>query len=527
LESTPTSETPSSGALLEMAFVPTLEAIRSVRKAITHALQKTSLTESVRQDLLLVLSEWLANLQEHARETPKGVTLLVSWVNDQLAVDVSDDGSSFNEYRDRRKDLTEAPYEVELHEGGLGLRLIAHLFPDHTYETKTETVDGRNHFKLYYPPNSSRRAQPRVVIIDDDESIRRLIEVYLRESYDVKAFADAESALQYIGTEPIDLVISDIKMPGMDGMTLRRRLADRNDTDVLPFIFLTSSEDQSTQEEAADLGVDDYLSKPITKARLLTVVKRLLKRARDLREKVGLHLEARVTASLAPQLPEQIGGFRSIVRTLAASAGGGDFIVHRTSPQGETLILGDVMGHGLQAKFFAHAHVGYLQGLIKTLPANVGPAGTLQELSKAIGNDALLENSIVTCLALIFEPNGRVRVANAGHPAPLIVQNSAVRELAVGGPLLGMPNDAGYEEKSLEAVHGGRILLYTDGLSEIGVGRDDRGKGLAAVSQLLQETAALPIHVAANHILADYKNRINGMPADDMTFVLIEWAGHG
>ncbi|HEV8318268.1 MAG TPA: response regulator [Vicinamibacterales bacterium] len=110
-------------------------------------------------------------------------------------------------------------------------------------------------------PMPSRSARKRVLVVDDEASIRDLLSKTLAlAEYDVDTAPDGTSALDRMRTFTYDLLIADLKMPGMDGLTLIRQ-AKRIKAD-LPVIIITGFSTESSAIEAVNLGVDGYLTKP-------------------------------------------------------------------------------------------------------------------------------------------------------------------------------------------------------------------------------------------------------------------------
>ena len=116
-----------------------------------------------------------------------------------------------------------------------------------------------------------------IALIDDDENILASVSIALEsEGYGVQSFTDGASALDGILAKAPDLVVSDIKMPRMDGVELLRRL--RAESDV-PFIFLTSKDEEIDEMLGLTLGADDYVKKPFSQRLLLERIKAVLRRA--------------------------------------------------------------------------------------------------------------------------------------------------------------------------------------------------------------------------------------------------------
>jgi two-component system response regulator PilR (NtrC family) len=111
------------------------------------------------------------------------------------------------------------------------------------------------------PPAVAERRRTRILVVDDERSMRELLAIVLRrEGYEVSLAEDGRSAIEALAREPIDLLISDIKMPDMSGVDVLRA-AKRADPDVLG-IMITAFASTETAVEAMRLGACDYLSKP-------------------------------------------------------------------------------------------------------------------------------------------------------------------------------------------------------------------------------------------------------------------------
>ena len=113
-------------------------------------------------------------------------------------------------------------------------------------------------------PVSSRRTatdRPRILVVDDESSIRDLLAKTLAlAEYDVDTASDGRSALERLRLYPYDLLIADLKMPGIDGLNVIRE-AKRLKAD-LPVIIITGYSTETAAIEAVNLGVSGYLTKP-------------------------------------------------------------------------------------------------------------------------------------------------------------------------------------------------------------------------------------------------------------------------
>ena len=114
------------------------------------------------------------------------------------------------------------------------------------------------------PPSTPARTgseRPRILVVDDESSIRDLLSKTLAlAEYDVDTASDGRSALERLRLYPYDLLIADLKMPGLDGLSVIRE-AKRLKTD-LPVIIITGYSSETAAIEAVNLGVSGYLTKP-------------------------------------------------------------------------------------------------------------------------------------------------------------------------------------------------------------------------------------------------------------------------
>ena len=118
------------------------------------------------------------------------------------------------------------------------------------------------------------RSAPRILVVDDDQSIRELITLALEDDgLEVTGAPEGESALAMIPDLKPDVILLDTRMPVMDGREFARRYQELDERSA-PLIILTAVDDP--EQTAAELGADGYLSKPFDLADLVSVVQRYL-----------------------------------------------------------------------------------------------------------------------------------------------------------------------------------------------------------------------------------------------------------
>jgi excisionase family DNA binding protein len=124
-------------------------------------------------------------------------------------------------------------------------------------------------------PSAVPGGRPRVLVVDDEASIRDLLSKTLAlAEYDVDMAPDGRTALERLRIIPYDLLITDLKMPGVDGLTVIRE-ARRLKAD-LPVIIITGFSNEASAIEAVNLGVSGYLTKPFRVPRVLAAASKAL-----------------------------------------------------------------------------------------------------------------------------------------------------------------------------------------------------------------------------------------------------------
>src|SRR6059058_2696981 len=115
-----------------------------------------------------------------------------------------------------------------------------------------------------------------IALVDDDRNILTSVSIALQaEGFVTRVYSDPALALKALNDNPPDLGVFDIKMPGMDGMELLRRLREFS---AMPVIFLTSKDDELDEALGLAMGADDYISKPFSQRLLLARIRAVLRR---------------------------------------------------------------------------------------------------------------------------------------------------------------------------------------------------------------------------------------------------------
>jgi len=117
----------------------------------------------------------------------------------------------------------------------------------------------------------------RLLVVDDEPNLLRAVAACLKaENYEVSTARSGHEALMHLAESVPDLIISDIRMPGMDGYKLVRQLRASQRTALVPIVFLTAKDETADRIEGFRAGIDAYLTKPFEPDELIAVVNAIL-----------------------------------------------------------------------------------------------------------------------------------------------------------------------------------------------------------------------------------------------------------
>lgn len=173
--------------------------------------------------------------------------------------------------------------------------------------------------------------QKRILAVDDEPNMRRLLEISLRQAgYQALSAANGKEALEMLKLEQVDLVVSDLHMPGMNGLELLKQM--RTDGELMPFIMVTAQGEISTAVEAMKLGAADYILRPFD----LEVLEVAIAKALDVQR---LQLENTYLKSSAQGEVEGLVGNSDAMLTLKK-------MIAQVAPEKATVLIAGETGTG-------------------------------------------------------------------------------------------------------------------------------------------------------------------------------------
>lgn len=354
-------------------------------------------------------------------------------------------------------------------------------------------------------------AHPRshILLVEDDPTQQLILSRLLEPHYTVQSHNTVKAAARSLRNPYFtpDLILCDMHLPDGSGMDLRRTIISHNTLSSCPFIFLSGSSDDKIRSDAAVLGIDDFLSKPIKPDTLLTAVERVLTRARQLRAAHAQRLDQQITDPLQPAVPDRIGPYDLQLRYSEMAAGGGDFVFHMPGHDCDYILFGDVVGHGVPAKFFLHAYAGYIYGLTRSLrhQKKEAHAGALMSLlNDEVTMDAFLKRWLFTCIILCIGHDGRMTLANGGHPAAWVTGAHSITPLSERGPMPGLVPQIAYGHNVIQLRPGERLYIASDGAN--------------LTKSMLENLRQFPAEYAANHVITQSADTEH---PDDATILVV------
>ncbi|AAW88094.1 two-component response regulator, sigma factor PP2C-like phosphatase [Aliivibrio fischeri ES114] len=489
-----------------------LESVRVLRQSLSKILKNLEINTTVLNQCLLCFSEWSTNLVLHPIQPSKNISLTLRKSNSHWQIDIIDDGIPW--------DPTEQHKESELSEfslkcGGRGIDIIQDQTDDIRYKSTIEN----NTLSLLWERSPSHK-HPHILIVEDDAIQSKLLQAYLKSNFSITATTNGREALQFLQHNTVDLIISDIQMPEMSGLELRSQLEKENNFSI-PFIFLSNLQDTNTVNCAAELGIDDFLQKPVQKTQLIHSITRVLGRFHQVYHALSEQLNQKIAHTLLPQVEAHSDKWKLITQQRTVGQGGGDFTLSRANNNNTLLLLADVMGHDESAKFFAYAYAGYVRGLMQHADLTQ-PSQLLSQLSNNAFKDQLLSQTMLTTCCLSFIGDDTIKISSAGHPKPLHITPRGINIIEIEGTLPGLLPTTHYKETTISMKYGERLALFTDGLFESGDTISERDTLEKAIKKQLIETLHLPIEQAINQIIKTFDALAGTPPNDDALLLLIE-----
>ena len=321
----------------------------------------------------------------------------------------------------------------------------------------------------------------KILVVDDEVDLEHLMRQRMRREirsgqYSFVFACNGIDALEKLNSDPeIDMVLSDINMPEMDGLTLLKQIPDVNPN--VRAVVVSAYGDMENIRTAMNRGAFDFVTKPVDFDDLRRTIDRtlehltLLRNALKSRDKLillenELDLASKMQQSILPSEFPQSSSYGIFGSMKPARTVGGDFFDILRMPEDRIgIAVADVSGKGVPAALFMMSTRTLLKG------ATVGHEDPSRIVAEV--NNLLCENNetsmFVTLFLAIFDPStAELSYVNGGHNPPLVFHaDGTVTELPrTGGIALGVAPGIYYNKSSITLLPNDFVVLYTDGATE-------------------------------------------------------------
>jgi sigma-B regulation protein RsbU (phosphoserine phosphatase) len=381
----------------------------------------------------------------------------------------------------------------------------------------------------------------KILIVDDEPDVEVLMKQRFRRQIREKKFElffahNGIEALDMLQKDPsVRLVISDINMPEMDGLTLLRNINEKFPL-VIP-IIVSAYGDMNNIRAAMNLGAFDFVTKPINFEDLTVTIDKTLGHIQHLLEAQKtrsrldgilheLNVASEIQQSILPRNFINDSNIDLFAKMNAAKEVGGDFYDFFWLDEDKTklaIVIADVSGKGVAAALFMTVS----RTLIRAHAYNHinSPGACLTMVNNALHKDNTNVMFVTTFYAILDIKTGNLTYTNAGHNPPNIIrQDGSVETMTkLHGMALAVMEDLVYKEDEIMLNMGDSLFLYTDGVTEA---ENNKGTlyGVERLVSNLNQYRNLAASELINTIRSDIVTYADGHPqSDDITMLAIRY----
>ena len=326
----------------------------------------------------------------------------------------------------------------------------------------------------------------KILSVDDEAPMELLIKQYFRRQirngeYEFLFARNGMEALEImVATPDIEIVLLDINMPEMDGLTLLAKLNEMH-RPALRVIMVSAYGDMANIRQAMNNGAFDFAIKPIDMDDLSATIKKAIEQICYVHESQKEHsqlvslkkdlmtardIQQYILPQVFPPFPEDSDKLDVYASMEAAKDIGGDFYdFFRIDDDHIAFVIGDVCGKGITAALF----MAVSRTIIRSKGLQYGRAGACMTASNRLLAAYSVDCMFVTVFCAIYNTKtGLVTYCNAGHNPPHLLRSDGSVEVLPksNNVLVGIFDDMEYEENTLQLASGDTLVMFTDGVTE-------------------------------------------------------------
>lgn len=400
---------------------------------------------------------------------------------------------------------------------------------------KSESEYGSYHFS----PQKEQHSALRVLVADDQSDVLEALRLLLKgEGYDLELVGSPAALLEALRRRQFDLLLMDLNYArdttsGREGLDLLSQIHEIDAT--LPIVAMTAWGSIELAVEIMREGVRDFVLKPWDNTRLLAIVRKEIERGRRSRETKRQDAEGRQQGSsqeagaweeaertqlgfLPREIPRITGCEISGAWLPVHGIGGDYFDVLQLDANRFALCIADVAGKGIAAALL----MSNLQATVRSLAEqNLAPSEMAARVNRIISENTAPDRFITFFYAVFDARTRRMSYTNAAHNAPIIVSNEgAVTRLSCGGQALGISPGECYEQAEITLNEGDRMMLYTDGITEV-EGSSGEEFGEHRLVEILRESRGQGAAKIQSNVLGHVAKFSGEKFQDDATLILL------
>jgi sigma-B regulation protein RsbU (phosphoserine phosphatase) len=370
----------------------------------------------------------------------------------------------------------------------------------------------------------------KILVVDDDGLIRDIIGMVLEEQgYEIRKAGNGAEALTSHRGEPVDLIVSDMNMPEVDGLALIKQL--RGGGDSVPVIILTGNSEIATAIEALHSGASDYLLKDENIQDTVTIsVEKVLEKQRlraenrqlmaDLARKNAVLEKDKLLAQKVQKniLPRNLSFPAFEVGTFYQPSDkiGGDFFDAWEADGKINLVIADVSGHSTSSALI----MAVCKGIIRSIGQVEADPRRIVAAANRMLCEVLTDSGMFLSLVygIIDREKEQLQLLSAGHNPVFLYDKQGIRAIESMGPVIGWDPEDDWQVETHGFANGTSLFMYTDGITEA---KDPEGGefGEERLQQLLR--ADLGPEQLIEKIFAAAQAFSGGIFPDDLTMFAI------
>ena len=371
----------------------------------------------------------------------------------------------------------------------------------------------------------------KILVVDDEPDLEPLVLQRMRRQIRSKEYEfvfahDGVDALEKLNADPtIDMVLSDINMPKMDGLTLLQQLPEVDPN--LRAVIVSAYGDMDNIRTAMNRGAFDFVTKPIDFDDLKITINRTLEHLAEWREALSsrdqlvalqneLNIASQLQQSILPNNPPETAGCEISANMEPARNVGGDFYDYIKVDDRIGLVVADVSDKGIPASMFMMSS----RTAIKGSAIGVGePEKVLAETNSHLQQDNPTFMFVTLVYALFNPESGQFTYSLAGHDPPILVKaDGTVTELPpTKGVAMGVAANVEYTQESVVLDPGDTVVLFTDGVTEA-MDTNNRQFGLERLAEMFEGNPPDSAEEATKTVFSRVREFAGDAPqSDDIT----------